>query len=114
MEYFRGTLRTSDARWIIDTGANSTPTVVLAELKKKYVADGLLGFESDLATIKTKSSIAPLYEETALLAGEVKARSKVPDIGIVDCILIALARQTGMKVLTGDKHFVGLPEATMI
>jgi len=76
--------------------------------------DHIQGFDHDLQLLKTKSSIQPLYEDTAKLAGEIRASIAVTGIGIVDCILIALARQTGMKVLTGDKHFVGLPEATMI
>lgn len=87
---------------------------MIAELKKKYVEDRVSGFDQDITLLKTKSSIEPLYEETARLAGEIRATISVNGIGIVDCILIAMARQTGMKVLTGDKHFAGLPEATMI
>jgi predicted nucleic acid-binding protein len=112
--YLRGTLKEQAARWIIETGGNQTPTIVLAELKYKYTRERLPGFESDLAFIRTKSSIIPLDEATAIMAGDLRATTGVRGIGLIDCILLAVARRTGLKVLTGDEHFKGLPEAELI
>jgi len=112
--YFSGTLGEKAARWIIETGNNQTPTVVLAELKNKYVQEHLEHFDKDLAFIKRKSFIVPLDEMTAVKAGEIRATIEIEEIGIVDCVLLALSRLTGLKVLTGDEHFKGLPEARMI
>lgn len=114
VEYFRGTLKDPTARWIIETEENQTPTIVLAELKKKYVQENLPGFKSDLKFIESKTSIIPLDEETAIQAGEIRARINVPNMGLVDCILLAMARRSGLKVLTGDQHFERMPEARMI
>jgi len=114
VEYFRGTMRDSSARWIIETGENQTPTIVLAELKNKYVKENLPGFESDLEFIKSKTSIIPLDEGTAIQAGEIRATIDIPNMGLVDCILLSMARRTGLRVLTGDEHFNGMSEARMI
>ena len=92
-----------------------TPTIVLAELRRKYVKEDIQGFDSDLVYIRSKSDVVELDERTAVLAGEIKAM--LPSghgMGLVDCILLAHARLTGSRVLTGDKHFVGLPEAEAI
>ena len=55
-----------------------------------------------------------LDEQTAILAGEIRAQKPVPNMGLVDCILLALARVYSVKVLTGDEHFRTLNEAEFI
>jgi predicted nucleic acid-binding protein len=114
IDYFRG-VSSEKLKTIIDTGGNITPTIVLAELKRKYVAEGLVNFTGDLDYIKRKSDIIELDENTAILAGEIRGAGP-PQIGmgLVDCILLAFARTRGSKVLTGDKHFLGLPETELI
>lgn len=114
IEYLRGTEIGDRIRSKIDVGENITPTIVLGELKKKYVEENLEGFTEDLKIIKTKSRILPLDEQTAINAGEIRATINVSGIGIVDCILIALSRQLNFKVLTGDPHFQNLSEAEFI
>jgi predicted nucleic acid-binding protein len=114
VDYFRGAVHSPRLKEIIEAGDNLTPTIVLAELKRKYTSERFEDFEDDLRFIRTKTEILPLDEETAILAGEIRAKIAKKGMGIVDCILIAVARLRGAKVLTGDEHFKGLPEAEFI
>ena len=114
IEYFRGTETGDRIQSKIDIGGNITPTIVLGELKKKYVEEDIEGFDEDLRFIKSKSEILPLDEQTAINAGEIRSTIGISGIGIVDCILIALSRQLNVKVLTGDSHFQNLDEAEFI
>jgi len=114
IEYFRGTSKGMRIKDKIDAGDNITPTIVLAELKRKFVEWRRQDFEDKLAFIQENSQIVGLDEELAIMAGEIRAQKSVPNMGLVDCILLALARKFNMKVLTGDKHFKSLDEAEYI
>ena len=115
IDYFRGGANSAKLKTVLEGGGNITPTIVLAELRRKYVKEGIQGFDSDLAYIGRKSNVVDLDERTAVLAGEIKATlPSSHGMGLVDCILLAHAKLTGSKVLTGDKHFVGLLEAEMV
>lgn len=113
IDYFRG-LANQQLKRIIDREILYTPTIVLAELKKKYVEDNEVGFSVNLEDIRSKSSIIDLDETTAIRAGEIRATIPIRDIGIVDCILIASAEINNAKVLTGDPHFRGLGNSVLI
>lgn len=66
--------------------------------------------------MKTKTSIAPLDEEVAEVAGRLSAerRPRVSGWGLVDSCVLATARVKGLRVVTGDGHFAGLREVVMI
>jgi predicted nucleic acid-binding protein len=114
VEYFRGSEVGAKIKEKIESKGNITPTIVLAELSKKFVEWGRTDFGEKLRFIKYISQIEVLDEETALLAGEIRARRPVQGMGLIDCILLALARKYSIKVLTGDEHFRGLSEAEFI
>lgn len=114
IEYFRGSSLGKKVKSIIDSGGNITPTIVLAEMKKKFVEWSRDDFEEKLSFIKSKTDILPLDEETAILAGRIRAKIGIESMGLVDCILLAVARVYGMKVLTSDKHFLYLEEAEFL
>jgi predicted nucleic acid-binding protein len=96
-----------------------TPSVVMAELARKYLredtdegavrrwlqgiseATEVYGIDIDLAM---ESALAALE-----LAGKAKREGLEPP-GLGDALVLATARRTGSKVLTGDRHFKGLPE----
>jgi len=88
---------------------------VIAEFTDKYTRENLDPKER-LKFLKAFSALAPLDEETAELAGRISAerRRQVRGWGLVDSIILATARLTKMKVVTGDEHFRGLDEAIMI
>lgn len=114
LEYFRGTSTGMSIKDKIEAGDNITPTIVLAELKRKFVEWRRQDFDDKLAFIQENSQIVGLDGELAIMAGEIRAQKPVPNMGLVDCILLALARKFNVKVLTGDKHFKTLSEAEYI
>ena len=113
IDYFRG-LANQELEHRIDREILYTPTIVLAELKKKYVEDNEIGFKVDLEIVRSKSSIINLDETTAIRAGEIRATTNVENIGSVDWVLIASAEINNSKVLTGDPHFKGLENSVLI
>lgn len=114
IEYFRGSELGKEVKPIIDNGGNITPTIVLAEMKKRFVEWKRDDFEEKLGFIKSKTEILPLDEETAILSGEIRATIGIESMGLVDCILLAVARTYGAKVLTSDEHFRHLEEAEFL
>lgn len=93
-----------------------TPTVVIAEFKKRYVelCFGDARFEEDLATIKSLSEVVELVEEDAIQAGEIRAARQDKKMSLIDCTLIALARRLEGKVLTLDRDFKEIEEAIYV
>lgn len=119
IEYLRGSKQGVRIRTLVrPTGKVVevvTPTIVLAEMKKHYDERKLLGFEEDLVTVRGISDSMPvLDEETAILAGKLRAETKGDSPSMPDCILIAIAKRTGAKVISTDTHFKGRPEAIFI
>ena len=66
--------------------------------------------------VKSASTILQLTEEIAELAGELQVSIKkdTPDWGMVDSMIYATAVAHGIKVITGDSHFRGKPNAVLI
>jgi predicted nucleic acid-binding protein len=114
VEYFRGTSKGKSIKDKIESRDNMTPTVVLAELKRKFTEWQRQDFQDRLEFIRDNSQIIDLDERTAILAGEIRAQKPVPNMGLVDCVLLALSRIYSVKVLTGDEHFRKLSEAEFI
>ena len=115
IEYFAGTGRGERARPYIESGEAVTPAIVIAEFTDKYTWERA-NPEDRLKFIRAKTTIAPLDDETAEAAGRISAerRPKVKGWGLVDSCVLAIDRARGLKVVTGDKHFVGLSDALMI
>ena len=114
IEYFRGSEIGGRAKSQIEAATSITPTIVLAEMSRKFRQLGRTDLPEKLNFIKQRSTVLPLDESTALLAGEIRANSPVQGMGLVDCVLLAVARLYSAKVVTGDPHFRALPEAEFI
>jgi predicted nucleic acid-binding protein len=114
VEYFRGSEIGSRAKSCIEDATNITPTIVLAEMSHKFKQLGRTDLPEKLNFIKQRSTVLPLDESTALLAGEIRADLPVQGMGLVDCILLAVSRLYSAKVVTGDPHFRGLAESEFI
>jgi predicted nucleic acid-binding protein len=116
VEYFRGTDAGKKARKYVEGDAATTSTLTLAELREKYLREGWTSFEEDVAFITTRTSLTPVDRTIALLSGEINHERKkaVRNWGMADSMILATARTASAKVVTGDKHFEGLPEAIMI
>lgn len=104
----------SRAKAQIENATNITPTIVLAEMSNRFKQLGRTDLAEKLSFIKQRSTVLPLDESTALAAGEIRASVPVQGMGLVDCIMLAVARLYSAKVVTGDPHFRDLPEADFI
>jgi len=113
IEYFRGTSAGAKAKQYIEEEESATPTIVIAELSRKLLKEVEAGRETPegrearLRFIKVSTIIVNLTEEIATLAGEidVERRRKVKGWGLADSIVLATARKSKAKVITGDEHF---------
>ncbi len=91
VEYFKGTEIGVKIKDLIESGENVTPTIVLAELKKKFTEWNRIDFDKKLLFIKSNSEIIPLDEDVAISSGEIRATIDIAGIGLADCILIAMS-----------------------
>ena len=119
IDYFRGTSRGRRVRQLIRPPGKPveifTPTVVLAEMQKHYAKEDQPGFDQDMTNVQMISKQLPVLDcETAVRAGQLLARHDNKGMGIVDCILLAVAESNHGKVLTLDSHFKGRREAIYI
>ncbi|MDE1854150.1 MAG: type II toxin-antitoxin system VapC family toxin [Thaumarchaeota archaeon] len=116
IEYFRGTPSGSAVRPYAEGDRAATSTLTLAELKEKYLREKWASFEGDFDFVAARTLITPVDRKIALLAGELNHTRKktVKDWGMADSIILATARSASAKVVTGDKHFVGLSDAVIV
>lgn len=122
IEFFRGSNEGKLVRDFILEVQNEltvcyTPTIVIAELKKKYVDFGYSSerFVDDLDKIKYLSSINHISEEVAIEGGKLRGQSEESDISIIDCILLAMAKvNSNSKVLSKDSHIKDKEEGIYI
>jgi predicted nucleic acid-binding protein len=100
-----------------------TPSIVLAELARKYAREGedAVRIRRWLNTIVEATQIVEididLAEESAKASLELtrkakEERSRLPGLG--DSIILATTRVWKAQLLTGDTHFKGLPETLWI
>lgn len=82
IEYFRGSRRGKLAKDYIEVEDSVTPTIVIAELSRKFIFEVLAKRETiesrinKLNFIKTSTLVVELNEEIAILAGEIDIERK--------------------------------------
>lgn len=117
IEVFLGTEKGRKAVGIIrDADEVYTPSIVLAEISKKYAQSGYSDkeIEERIRAITRQTRIVKIDERLALLIAkayrelirnyEAKgSRGNKP--GVADAIILASAWKVGGKILTGDAHF---------
>lgn len=116
IEYFRGSKSGEVARHYIEEEDSATPTVVIAELSRKLLKEIERGVETiegrraKLEFVGTITEIVDLSRDIAELSGEIdiERKKKVGNWGLADSIVLATARRSNAKVVTGDKHFIDL------
>jgi len=119
LEYFMGTAAGEKARKIIDSSEDEklTPTICIAEICAKVLrTEGQEKAEAQRAFIKLRSAVVSLTEEIAVEAAkvDVEMKKKIAGWGLADSIVLGTARKRKAKVLTGDEHFLGMPETSFI
>jgi predicted nucleic acid-binding protein len=114
IEYFNGTSAGEKVQNFLETGVALTPAIVVGELWEKHKRlNREFGPKYDF--VKARTSIVPLEEELARVAGEVnfERKKRVKGWGMADSIVLATARRAGSKIVTGDPHFKDLTEETI-
>ena len=109
---------------IADAGEVFVPDIVLAEIARKYIREGVVAEDVVMDRIKRITDIAGIVsidDEIALLSAkaymELLEKSKAEKMqtpGLADGIVLAIARALKSKLLTGDKHFRGLQEVIWV
>ena len=115
IEYFNGTSAGEKVQNFLETGLVVTPAIVVAELSEKHKRlNREFGPKYDF--VKARTSVVPLEEELARVAGELNFERKkmVKGWGMADSIVLATARRSGSRIVTGDPHFRDLTEETIM
>ena len=111
VEYFRGSAAGRKAKEILEGDeVLFTPSICLAELKAKYLAEDHDPTDR-LRFIKSRTSIIAVDASVAEAAADLKLQHR---LHMVDSIVLACARAAGSDLLTGDKHFQGVPGVVML
>ena len=113
IEYFKASEMGEAAKEYIESDSAVTPTIVVSEISRKLLRDIRLGNETPegrlrrLEFIRAMSKIVELDFETAVEAGEISEELKhqAKGWGLVDSIILCIARSLNGKVVTGDEHF---------
>ncbi|MGH9917994.1 MAG: PIN domain-containing protein [Nitrososphaerales archaeon] len=124
IEIFLGSAKGRAAKAKIeDAESVFTPDIVLAEVARKYLSEGIAEavVQKRLATIlgaseaiRTDQAVAV---ESAKAHAELDAQSREAGISrpsLFDAMVLAAARVNQGKVLTGDRHFRDLPETVWL
>ena len=114
IEYFNGTSAGENVQTFLETGLAVTPAIVVAELSEKHKRlNREFGPKYDF--VKARTSVVPLEEELARVAGGLnfERKKKVKGWGMADSIVLATARWSGARIVTGDPHFRDLTEETI-
>jgi len=116
IEYFRGTESGKKVRSYVEGGTAATSVLTLAELREKYLREKWSTFDEDVAYITSRTSLTQVDRDVAILAGEINHRRKAEKKGwgMADSLILATARVASAKVVTGDRHFEGLPDAILV
>ncbi|MCX8183110.1 MAG: type II toxin-antitoxin system VapC family toxin [Crenarchaeota archaeon] len=122
IEYFRGSKPGEEAKRYIEEENSATPTVVIAELSRKLLKEVERGVETmegrrtKLEFVGIITEIVDLSRSIAELSGEidVERKKRVGNWGLADSIILATARKSNAKVVTGDKHFADLRDEVIM
>ena len=117
IEYLDGSPKGAEVRDIIESPANAiiTSPITIAEIASKYIR-ARRNPDRALIELQNNSSIPPVDSKLARTAGDIHAeqRKTQKDFPLADAFVAATARIQRCKILTGDPHFKGFNEATMI
>jgi len=102
-----------------EAGDAFTPSIVLAELARKYLREGVdpgvigawlrgISEATEIYPIDIELSVVAAKSATELSTKAHWGRTGGPGLG--DALVLATARVVGARVITGDPHFRGLDE----
>jgi len=123
IEYFVGSDKGRTAREYLNTEEVVTPSIVLAEIARKYLREGVEQKDvvKRLNFISANSTIIEINVELSLAAAkaylELSKKAKVEQLrkpSLTDGIILASARALEAKIVTGNEHFKGLTDIIYI
>ena len=124
IELIRGSPLGIAARSHIETAERCfTPTIVLAEVAHRCRRDGIGEelIERELTAMTEASALVPITPVLAVAASTAKkelreraAALRMRPAGLADGLILATARMTGSRLLTGDLHLRDLPETVWL
>jgi len=120
IEVFAGTRKGEKAKEVIGKAdAVLTPDIVLAEIARKYIREGLTErtVKERLIMISEASQViaidASIAFEAARAYFELKERAKdkgLREPSLFDAIVLGSSRVLNANIITGDEHFKDMPE----
>ncbi len=117
IEYLIGSEAGEKVKSVLEEEKNEiyTCAVTVAEVISKTAREGR-DFKIAYEVLTSNSDVVDVDEELSKETGILHAamRKTRRDFGLADAYVLATARKTGSKVLTGDIHFKGVKEATLI
>jgi len=115
IEYFLGTDKGKKVDNYLSDNEIITPILVIIELNCKSDKEEW-NFEEYLDFINSKSTISFINWDIAKMCSKayLEERKKHKDFSLIDAIILSTARINNSKILTGDKHFVGLDETIFL
>ena len=124
IELFKGSITGSKAKEILeDADVLYTPDVVLAEIARKYIREGVpeKTVNTRLDQISANSNVVCLDSKLAyesakcyLQLAENTRKTKLNTPSLFDAIVLAATRTLNAKLLTGDQHFKSFPETIWV
>ena len=117
IEYLIGSRAGEKVRSVLDAENSEiyTCAITVAEVVSKTAREGQ-NFEIVYDVLTSNSQVVcadeGISKETGLLHSQMQETKK--DFGLADAYVLAIAREIGAKVLTGDLHFKGVREAIFI
>lgn len=108
IEFFSGTNKGVKVKELVANNQCFTSAISLAELSE-WIEKEKLDRNFVLFVVKDLSTILEINHENLELAGilKVEKRKTKKNFGLIDAIILATAKQHGLAVVTGDKHFQG-------
>jgi predicted nucleic acid-binding protein len=115
IEYFNGTRTGEKVQNLLGSERVLTPAIVVAELSEKYKRLNR-EFGSKYDFLRARTSVVPIEEGLARVAGEINFERKkmVRGWGMADSMILATARRSGSRIVTGDPHFKDLAQETIM
>lgn len=115
IEYLRGSEAGRKVKAVLEKGEVHTCAITVAEVVSKVAREGR-DFEAAYDILVSNSQMVDVDEELSREAGTLhfEMGKKKADFGLADAYALAIARKLNCRILTGDPHFRGIKEATLI
>lgn len=117
IEYFNGSQLGEKVKSYIENEQSElfTLSVTLAEITSFFIRKKR-NMQDAAAAITTLSKIGAPGSDLAVSAGELHAdlRKTMPDFGLADAFILAFAKKTNVKIISGDTHLKKQKETIFI